>query len=363
MLKTILIILACTAIVTSTGARAADPATPSLATMNKAAIDGYIVPRLQVLKQRTERLAAHFAKACEGQGRQLGAAREQFAETVKAWAEVEFLRFGPMAVDARPERFSFWPDPRGVVDRQMRRAISRKDPDVLDPALLEKKSVAIQGLPALEALLTSDKHPILGDGAEARFRCGYAVAIAKNLKTIAGNVVAGWVGETGWRETMLSPGPDNPRYKTVSEASAELVRALLTGLQIIQDRVVIPLITAEKRTGKRPRLPFARAGLSSQYASASIAGNKAYFEAMGLARFVPNDDAWIKDWMKNAFSRLARDAPHAVQESGKEKKDDPERTRELRILRFHVSGLRSLIGRKIVPSAGLTIGFNELDGD
>jgi hypothetical protein len=35
----------------------------------------------------------------------------------------------------------------------------------------------------------------------------------------------------------------------------------------------------------------------------------------------------------------------------------------LRFLRFHVEGIRKLIGRELAPRAGLTIGFNELDGD
>jgi predicted lipoprotein len=46
-----------------------------------------------------------------------------------------------------------------------------------------------------------------------------------------------------------------------------------------------------------------------------------------------------------------------------EGQDPPERERKLRFLRFQVDGIRKLIGRKIAPVAGLTIGFNELDGD
>ena len=44
-------------------------------------------------------------------------------------------------------------------------------------------------------------------------------------------------------------------------------------------------------------------------------------------------------------------------------KDNPDRARELRMVRFHVEGIRKLVGREIAPLAGLTIGFNELDGD
>ena len=45
--------------------------------------------------------------------------KKDFADTVLAWAAVEFLRFGPMSQIGRPERFDFSPDPRGVTQRQV----------------------------------------------------------------------------------------------------------------------------------------------------------------------------------------------------------------------------------------------------
>jgi predicted lipoprotein len=67
-------------------------------------------------------------------------------------------------------------------------------------------------------------------------------------------------------------------------------------------------------------------------------------------------------WISAAFQRLARDAPAAV-EGIPRAKDNKDRERELRMVRFHVEGIRKLVGRELAPMAGLTIGFNELDGD
>jgi len=36
---------------------------------------------------------------------------------------------------------------------------------------------------------------------------------------------------------------------------------------------------------------------------------------------------------------------------------------QLRQMRFYTNALRQVIARQTAPSAGLTIGFNELDGD
>jgi predicted lipoprotein len=109
-------------------------------------------------------------------------------------------------------------------------------------------------------------------------------------------------------------------------------------------------------------LPFARSGLSARYIASGVTSTAALYEAMELGRSVPKDKAWMPKWISAAFERLGRDAPVAVEGLARAK-DNPDRARELRMVRFHIEGIRKLIGREIAPAAGLTIGFNELDGD
>jgi hypothetical protein len=220
----------------------------------------------------------------------------------------------------------------------------------------------VQGLPALEALMWNDQHPLTAADEEGRYRCALAVAIARNLANIAHELTAGWSRDGEWRQTMLKPGPQNASYKTQDEPPGEFARALITGLQMIQDRQVAPLIAAETTPDKAPRLPFAQSGLSADYVAASIASAKELYEAMRLASGVPEDKAWMPRWITTAFKRLADDAPAAVREKPTGGKD-PERARRLRFVRFHVEGIRKLVGRELAPLAGLRIGFNELDGD
>ena len=158
---------------------------------------------------------------------------------------------------------------------------------------------------------------------------------------------------------MLEPGPGNASFRTVAEPPAEFARALVTGLQMIQDREVAPLTAVP---GKRPSIPFARAQLSARYVGSAVASLQSLYETMGLANGVPKDKSWMPPWIAQAFTRLAQDAPAALQDSAGAKRD-AERERQLRMLRFHVEGIRKLVGRELAPLAGLTIGFNELDGD
>jgi len=342
--------------------RAAALAAEPFEKMTQRVIDGYVLPRFEALKMASDRLAHDLAETCAGAPQRLGAVRADFDEIVLAWAGVEFLRFGPLSAMGLPERFSFWPDPRGVVWRQLRTVIAKRDPSALDAASLADKSAAIQGLPALEVLLTSEKRPITADDEDGRYRCGLALSIARNLANIAGGIVSDWGGEQGWRRRMRHAGPQNPRYRTPAEPPADFARALITGLQMLQDRQVVPLMKAGATPGKKPRLPFLRSGLDARYAASAIASLKALYDATGLGANVPPDKKWMPEWIATAFGRLAADVPAAIESSGGTEAG-PERERELRFVRFHVEGIRKLVGRELAPRAGLTIGFNELDGD
>jgi predicted lipoprotein len=345
-------------------AGAAETPAPALSDTTVKVIDKYVVPRFERFQTATAKLAGDLDAVCKGNGDadRLAKARKDFDKAVLSWAAIEFLRFGPMAVTGRPERISFWPDPRGFMQRQLSGLVAHGDPAAIAPGALAGKSAAIQGLPALESLLTA-KPAITADGEDGRYRCSLAVAIARNLQGIGRDLVSEWGGETGWRARMLAPGPDNASYKLAAEPPAEFARALVTGLQMIQDRQLAPLMQpGAKASKKAPQPPFSAAKLSGRYAEAEIDSLKALYETMGLGRNLPEQKAWMPKWITQAWDRLADDAPAAI-EKGPVPQSDADGERELRMVRFHVEGIRKLVGRELAPAAGLTIGFNELDGD
>jgi predicted lipoprotein len=358
--ETALLLVVIMAVVAPAG-RAA-PAKPSFAQLNARVIDKYVLPRFKRLAEASGKLAEDVTRLCDGTKNIASAVKTDFADTVLAWGAVEFLRFGPMSQIGRPERFEFWPDPRGVTQRQVSALVAKRDVTALDPAQLAKKSAAVQGLSALETLLYDDKHRLDGDNEEARYRCKLALSTAQSMHALTDEILTEWQGDTGWRMRMVEPSPGDARYKSAEEPAADFARALITGLQMIQDREVVPMVAAIATPDKPPRLPFSRSDLSARYIASGIASAQALYETMGLARNVSGDKAWMPRWIGEAFQRLARDAPAAVEGIARAK-DNPERARDLRMVRFHVEGIRKLVGRELAPAAGLTIGFNELDGD
>jgi membrane protein implicated in regulation of membrane protease activity len=120
---------------------------------------------------------------------------------VAAYGKVDFLRIGPLMEDNRADRLLFWPDRRGIGLKQVQAILAEEDPAATDLAGLQAKSVAVQGLGALEFVL-------FGTGAESltsiegSFRCAYGQTIAGNIAGMAKEMVAGWYVPGGYQRSM-----------------------------------------------------------------------------------------------------------------------------------------------------------------
>ena len=91
----------------------------------------------------------------------LDAARDAARAALLAWGRIEPLRFGPIIQQQRIERLLFYPDPHGIVAKQISQAArqARCEADI-EPDKLAGASVAVQGFGAVDAVL-------YGNGAES----------------------------------------------------------------------------------------------------------------------------------------------------------------------------------------------------
>src|SRR4051812_1119257 len=182
------------------------------------AVSLYIIPAYGELDSATGALSSALSDFCAAPvPERADALREKFAATVRAWAGVDFLRFGPMAQDGRYERFAFFPDVHGVGARQICGFLISQDDALLKPGAIAKQSAAVQGLPALESLLFSDNATLLLPAPPEPFRCKLAVAVAENMRKIAGEALAGWQGDKSWATLLENPAADNQVYRTHTE--------------------------------------------------------------------------------------------------------------------------------------------------
>ncbi|MDX8520614.1 imelysin family protein [Mesorhizobium dulcispinae] len=326
------------------------------------AIDGFVRPAYASLDDHATSLTKAMHQLCATPSkRNLEAARADFSATVEAWSVAEIIAFGPIKENNRLERMLYWPDRKSIGLRQVQATLAAKDPSAADSAQLAGKSVAMQGLGALEYVL-------FGDGAETLakkdepYRCAYGAAVAGNIEAIAAEVRDAWNKPDGFASLWANPGPKNPLYRDGTEAVTELVGVFINELEMIRDVRLKGFLGAKPDADKPKQAIYWR----SQNTAASLAGNLTgidqLFQASKLGDALPADAQWMAG---SIHIQLANGVATAKSVAGPIDKAlaDPALRDKLEHFALITSSLSTLIGTRMTAEFGLTAGFSSLDGD
>jgi hypothetical protein len=309
------------------------------------------------LKEKTETLCAKPSEAA------LEAAKVAFAAAVESWSKVEIFRFGPVNQAHRYERLFFWPDPKGIGLRQVQRALLKKDETVTSPDRLVEKSVALQGLPALEYLLYGKGAEDLTSGdPETGFRCNFALSVATGIERIAVAVAEDWREGSAYSKTFLTPGPNDPLYRAPKDVTLELFKAFSGGIELMRDQKLgKPLGESPERA--RPRLAaFWRSGLSFPNMAGNLKGVRELFVGSGFAAIVAGESPGVEDSILFDLDRVIR-ILEAENTPIAEAVQEPAQRNKLEALRVALKSARDTASSLIAQGAGLSFGFNAMDGD
>ncbi|MTH96907.1 imelysin family protein [Roseibium sp. RKSG952] len=296
-------------------------------------------------------------------------ARQQFADryanVIRAFGGVSFLRFGPLAEEDRLSRLAFMPDPRAIAERQIRKIYAKQDPTVTGAASLANKSVAVQGLTALE-LIAFDRDGTVRLGkqdADGDFSCAYAAAISENVAQIALETEQGWSDVQGYSKELLTPDAAlGGHIHTPKEALETLFNGLVTGIVVVKDQDILPALGAGMEKSKPNRVPFSRSKNGIAYLKAEVGGLRAAVTAADLAEALPEGDAYLvrsADFEFQNVLRLLDEVPVPVRKS----LEEPASYDKLKATLFGLNGARNALAGQISGALGLSGGFNALDGD
>ncbi|CUA97236.1 imelysin family protein [Pannonibacter indicus] len=335
----------------------------------KGAVEGYIRPETRAFANAATRLPTAVEDACKSPGTETADEfRVAYGGAVAAFGRISFLRYGPLAEESRLERIAFLPDARGVAQRQIRKLVAERDESATTPESLAAKSVAVQGLTALQlAAFDDDGQVTLGGTDEAGvYACAYAQALAVNLAQLSGEVAALWEAPDGFSGQLEAAGPDNPRFRNSKEAAETLFNALVTGLVIVRDQDVIPAfgpaLGNDPASAKPNRIPFSRANFGQAYIASELTGIRDFIRASNYAKGVDSEGEWIAASLEfevsNSLKALAR-AGEPMRETVK----TPEGYKALSDMLISLKGLRDLVALNLAGSLDMTGGFNALDGD
>jgi predicted lipoprotein len=142
----------------------------------------------------------------------------------------------------------------------------------------------------------------------------------------------------------------------------EILRGILTGLEQDRDHRLLPALGKEPQDAKASRAPYNRSGQALEYLLASAQSLQAFAEASGILGLLPRDERLIGDSIRFEFGNLVR----ALQDAGPDLESalrDTEGRGKLVYATIVLGSLRDLFQNRFAPAAGVTAGFNSLDGD
>ena len=284
------------------------------AAIARAALTEVIRPGYAAFGEATSALSGKVDTLCKQPSDvALKEARNAFATTVDAWSKVEIFRFGPINEDHRFDRLFYWPDPKGIGLKQVQDALAHQAATL--PYELSKKSVALQGLPALEYLLYGDRADALAKGHqavdgtqslaqiedEASFRCSFANSVATNVDRIAKNVIEGWCEGSAYEKAFLTPSAGDSAYHAPKEVTLELYKAFATGIELIRDQKLAKALGSSPSVARPKLAPFWRSGLTFP----NMIGNRRRPPSVCQRRLCPSREARLA-WSRKLESVRSR---------------------------------------------------------
>ncbi len=296
-------------------------------------------------------------------GNTLSSVKKAFGSAVLAWSRIEHLRFGPIMKKARHARMVYWPDRKGLGRKQVARALGKRDASVTARESLEGKSVALQGLGALEYILVAKGSEKLSIPGPARtHRCLFMKAIAANIVLISKEVLDQWSGRQGYAATFMQPGANNPAYLEPKEVTLEIAKSYLVALERVRDiRIAGPLGLQRKSTRRKPAV-FERSGLSTRAITANLEGILHLYEKGGLMEHIERHEAGMGKGIQYDLN-LSLKQLKSISLPMKAAVEDPDAEDKLMAIGFPLKSARKEAARVLTQAAGLALGFNALDGD
>jgi predicted lipoprotein len=340
----------------ATKAEAAD-----YSSFNKAYAETIVAPAFATLAIQADALAETAAASCAAPD---AAGFDKiivgFDAVSDTWMSAQPFRLGPLSQGQRAERFAYWPEKRNIVQKQLAELLAANDPTRLTPENFGRTSVAVQGLTALERLLFEDgAHEALLGGDKQKIRCAVVMAIAGNLAAVAHEAADGWAAALADPRQAATPFAASP-----TEATTQFYSNLLTELQIVGDQKIAAPLALSIAEAKPKLAEQWRAGRSLRNITLNLETIKrAMFGDGGFATLLADpkfDD--LKTRLATSFDQAIA-AAKDIREPLDKAVVDADARKKVELLFVRINQLRDITRQEVPTAIGITLGFNELDGD
>lgn len=335
--------------------------------LNRVLVDEHIVPRYHHLAAATAELEEHSRKFCAApDDAGLADVRAVYQDTMDAWMEIQHVRFGPVELYLRYNRFQLWPDKHNTAERQLSKALAERDAAQLAEDKFPYASVALQGLSAFERLLyggDADATRFGGEGQDS-YPCLLLEAIAHNLAQMSADVYQEWtMAKPSYRDIVLEAEQGSSHFESSEEFSARMLNNLYTSLQFIVDQKLLAPLGSTPAEANPRRAESWRSRRSLRNIVLNLeAAESLYLTAYSAPLKSDKENAALDRDIRRAFDRTlhaARDIKQPLYDA----LQSPGQRQSVEQLLAAASELKRLLGGPLPSALGLSLGFNSLDGD
>lgn len=323
-------------------------------------LNHYIQPSYARFHEASKQLNQSVSKLCNMPNNvHLSEAQKRFREVVEAWGAVEWFRVGSIASENRIERIFFFPDRKSRGLRQVQAALSKQDETVFELMKLQEKSVALQGLGALDFLLFGAGANTLISGNS--FRCGFAKSVSQNLLSISDDVYRSWQSDD-IKNIWRFPEKGNPLYRTEQEAMGLIIGTLIHGLEAIRDTRINVFLREEPKRDRPKSAPLWRSKETMASIAANLVGLEELFTQSQIEKILPEDTRYLGNTIRFEFDQSI-DVASELNFSVSDLLADPEKRDKLEYLRLTINFIIARLNDELSPAIGITAGFSFGDGD
>ena len=326
------------------------------------AVDGFIRPGYQNFAASTGTLSEAIEAFCVApDATKYEAATAAFDETVAAWSAIEIVRTGPVLEDHRFERILYYPDRKSIGLKQVQAAIIEEDETALDPDYLPQKSVAMQGLLALEFVLFGTQYETMFQAPDT-YRCRYGEAIATNMDRVAAELTVAWEAENGVADAWKHPGPDNPLFRTDDEALTALLGILVHGAETVRDQRIEYFYRGEDGPNFATRAIYWRSENTWPSVLANLEALQALMNEAGMENLLDEDVRSIVSSINFLFSSLDG-VVESMNPDIEVVLNDPDQRAKLDYIILNLKDVILRLNDRYGGAIGLGAGFSFSDGD
>lgn len=326
-----------------------------------SAVDGFIRPGYDAFQKSAEDMTATTKALCAAPSQaNYDAAKAGFGKLAASWANIEIVRTGPVIEQNRFERILFYPDRKSTGLKQVQAVLSKSDETATDPKTLATKSVATQGLGALEYLLFGTGSDTLISGND--FRCRYSAAVAENIGNVAADIAGIWDAPDGIQKAWEQPGIDNPVFRTGGEAITGLLGILVHGAEAVRDQRIETFYKGADKAKFPKQALFWRSENTWPMIRANLDGLSELLITSSMVDLLPEKDRAIVAATEDKLKSMATLTEDITADLEKAVEDASER-QKLDTLLADGKDVISKLNDGYGGAIGLSSGFSFADGD